>query len=67
MLSGMAARRITVQHMRPYRLGDDELDKRLLELVRDATNGHEGHEHDEDLIAEIDETLAEKESELMEI
>ena len=49
----MAARLITVQHMRPYRLGDDELDKRLLELVRDATNGHEGHEHDEDLIAEM--------------
>ncbi len=39
--------------MRSYRLGDEDLDQRLLELVRDATNGPDGHEHDEDLIAEM--------------
>jgi len=39
--------------MSPYRLGDDDLDRRLLDLVRDATDGHDGRAHDEDLIAEM--------------
>jgi uncharacterized protein (TIGR00730 family) len=39
--------------MRPYRLGNDELDRRLLDLVRDAADGRDGHDHDGDLIAEM--------------
>ena len=39
--------------MRSYRLGNDELDRRLRELVSDAVADHDGHEHDEDLIAEM--------------
>lgn len=42
--------------MRSYRLGDDDLDARLDQLVRDATaaaDGHDDHDHDDDLIAEM--------------
>ena len=39
--------------MRRYRLGDDDLDRRLEELIRDAADTHGDHEHDEDLIAEM--------------
>jgi len=41
--------------MRPYRLGDDGLDARLEELVHDTVqlDGHDGHEHDEELIAQM--------------
>jgi uncharacterized protein (TIGR00730 family) len=39
--------------MRRYRLGDDDLDRRLEGLIRDAADTHGDHEHDEDLIAEM--------------
>ena len=39
--------------MRKYRLGDPELDERLEQLIRDAVDAHDDHEHDEDLIAEM--------------
>ena len=39
--------------MRKYRLGDQELDRRLEELIADAVDSHGDHEHDEDLIAEL--------------
>ena len=42
--------------MRSYRLGVDDLDARLDQLVRDAitdVEGHDDHEHDDDLIAEM--------------
>jgi len=39
--------------MRPYRLGDEDLDRRLMELVRDATDDPDGPDQDEELIAEM--------------
>ena len=39
--------------MRRYRLGDEDLDRRLEELIADAVDQHDDHEHDEDLIAEM--------------
>ena len=39
--------------MRKYRLGDPDLDLRLEELIRDAVDTHDDHEHDEDIIAEM--------------
>ncbi|MDJ0959505.1 MAG: LOG family protein [Acidimicrobiia bacterium] len=39
--------------MRPYRLGDEDLDRRLVELVRDATDDPDGPDQDEELIAEM--------------
>ena len=39
--------------MRKYHLGDEDLDRRLEELIRDAVDAHEDHEHDEDIIAEM--------------
>ena len=39
----------------PYELGNPELDERLNQLVHDAiaVAPHDGHRHDEDLIAEL--------------
>ena len=39
--------------MRKYRLGDPDLDRRLEELVRDAVDARDDHDHDEDIIAEM--------------
>ena len=39
--------------MRRYRLGDEDLDRRLEELIADAVDSHDDHDHDEDLIAEM--------------
>lgn len=39
--------------MRNYQIGDKDLDRRLDALVHDAVAGHEGHEHDEDIVREI--------------
>ncbi len=39
--------------MRKYRLGDPDLDRRLEELVHDAVDAHDDHDHDEDIIAEM--------------
>ena len=39
--------------MRKYQLGDPDLDARLEALILDALEGHEGHPHDEDIVAEM--------------
>ena len=39
--------------MRRYRLGDEDLDRRLEELIADAVDSHDDHDHDEDLITEM--------------
>ncbi len=39
--------------MSNYRLGDPALDKRLAALVRDALDGHDDHDHGEELVAEM--------------
>ena len=42
--------------MRTYRLGNEELDARLQQLVADAvaaSGDHADHTHDEDIIAEL--------------
>ena len=39
--------------MRRYRLGDEELDRRLEQLIADAVDSHDDHDHDNDLIAEM--------------
>lgn len=43
----------SVRAMRPYRLGNDDLDRRLRQLVSDAVASHEGRAQDEGLIAEM--------------
>jgi uncharacterized protein (TIGR00730 family) len=39
--------------MRSYHLGDENLDQRLEDLVRDAVSTHEDHEHDEAIVREM--------------
>jgi uncharacterized protein (TIGR00730 family) len=39
--------------MRSYQLGDDNLDQRLEDLVRDAVASHSDHEHDEAMVREM--------------